>query len=346
MKPRRTTCDRPRGESSSDAASKAARLIAGRFAVAAWSLCAAAGATGLEPAPLHGSRSTQDGGAPLGAAEEWSAADGPARVWALIEARCTPCHAPSGALAASEPRAIRKWPGATTLSAVVETAVVAGDPAESDLFLAIEYDEMPPSDAAQPALSEAEKALVRDWILAGAPLPLPDTLPPHETLAPSVTATPSGPGPAAPPDTLELVGRFHPLVVHFPIALLLAAVPAALLGRLRRGTDSGARAAWCADYCAAIGAAGAVAASALGWCAHEAGAGALHPDLLERHEWSGFAAAFLALAAVGAARAARRGHRFGRFHLPLLIAAAAVVSFAGHIGGMLVWGEDFLPLPF
>lgn len=253
-------------------------------------------------------------------------------VWSLVSTRCAPCHSPQHPSAASEPRALRKWSGATDLEAVIASAVVPGQPEESDLYLAVELDDMPPSDADEAPLTPGEKELLRAWIADGAPLP------------PQAQGADPRPerGPPEPPSDLALIGRFHPLAVHFPLALLLAALPAALWSRVRRAGPWAA----IADYCLALGAAGAVAASALGWCAHEGGAGALEPVLLERHEWTGFASAFLALLTLAASRAARRGRRFGRWHLPLLCLTAAVVSVAGHFGGQLVWGDDFLPLPF
>jgi uncharacterized membrane protein len=290
--------------------------------------------------------------APSGATGQGSPAsqDPAALVSTLVAARCAPCHSPVHPEAGREPRALRKWAGATDLAAVIESAVVPGTPDESNLYLSVEFDEMPPFDSTVAPLTDEEKALIHAWITAGAALPAPVVAELPEPPGAEVPAPPDDPAPEAKkegaprpgPSTLELVGRFHPLAVHFPVALLLAALPAALWARWRRS------AAWamCADYCTALGALGAAVAAALGWCAHEAGAGALHPDLLERHEWSGFAAAGLALASLGAAAAARRGHRLGRWHLPLLFVTAVVVSLAGHFGGMLVWGEDYLPLPF
>lgn len=275
------------------------------------------------------------------------AADEAAFVAALVAERCAPCHSPAHPDAAAEPRALRKWSGAVDLAAVVATAVVPGKPDESDLYLSVELDEMPPSDSAFAPLTEPEKARLAAWITAGAQLgpPPAPTAPvegPSERVATPTEAPASAQRAGAAPSSLELAGRFHPLVVHFPVGLLLAAVPAALLARLRQNGP------WrdIADYCLALGAAGALAGSALGWCAHEAGAGALQPTLLTRHEWSGWVTTGLALAACAAARAARKGRPFGRFHLPLVLATAAAVSAAGHLGGALVWGEDYLPLPF
>ena len=282
--------------------------------------------------------------------------DEAAWVAALVAERCAPCHSPAHPEAARAPRALRKWSGAGDLAAVVATVVQPGAAADSDLYLSVELDEMPPADAPYAPLSADEKARLAAWIDAGAPLPVAEQPAPEQPGAeqPALGPEPAAEAPAAggaaarsagTPSRLELAGRLHPLAVHFPIALLLAALPAALLARLRRSAALQVT----SDYCLALGAAGAVAAAALGWAAHEAGAGALQPELLERHEWSGFAAAGVALAALWAARAARRGRPFGRFHLPLVAAAAAIVSLAGHFGGQLVWGADFLdflPLPF
>ena len=89
---------------------------------------------------------------------------------------------------------------------------------------------------------------------------------------------------------------------------------------------------------------GALAAATAGWCAHEAGQGATQPDLVERHEWSGIAAAFLA---AGTWIALRRGIRSRRV-VAFVLLTAVIVSLAGHWGGVLTWGDDFLPfdLPF
>ena len=269
-------------------------------------------------------------------------------VWTLLSQRCAPCHSPAHPASADQPRALREWSGAHSLAAVVESAVMPGQPEESDLFLLVEFDEMPPEDAPQARLSPAEKSLIKDWIAAGAPLPpaAPGLPTGTDTNTDSTAGAPIlGPGNSKPPTelgVLEAIGRFHPLFVHFPIALLLAALPAAFLGRRR--PDS----AWAAigRYCAILGTAGALIAAALGWCAHEAGAGGRQPALVERHEWSGFIAAGLALAAIYAAREGLRGRPFGRAYLFLLAAAAVAVSLAGHWGAQLVWGTDFLPTPF
>jgi mono/diheme cytochrome c family protein len=47
--------------------------------------------------------------------------------------------------------------------------VIPGRPAESELWLLVEHDEMPPSDSPHGPLTSAEKESIRAWIAAGAP---------------------------------------------------------------------------------------------------------------------------------------------------------------------------------
>jgi len=146
------------------------------------------------------------------------------------------------------------------------------------------------------------------------------------------------------PGGLEaLAGRLHPLVVHFPIALLLAAALAEALGALRGrpGSSPAAR------YCVALGALGALAAAFTGWQRAE-GFAALpgtesHVDI---HRWLAIAATSCALplAVLGWwSRERAPGARAGglaAFRLGLLL-CAVLVSVAAHFGGTLVYGPGF-----
>ncbi len=150
------------------------------------------------------------------------------------------------------------------------------------------------------------------------------------------------PAPAGRPRSfLEALGRFHPAVVHFPLALLLAAGLAELLALLG-GWEPGRRAV---PYLLAVAAPAALLAAGLGlamaattrFAADQAAALALHRA-------AGLATCGLALLALALLRwrdAAGRLRR-GLFLVALLLAGAAV-ALAGHQGGVLVWGADWLP---
>jgi uncharacterized membrane protein len=138
------------------------------------------------------------------------------------------------------------------------------------------------------------------------------------------------------------LGRFHPLLVHFPIALLVAgaglAVGCAL--RARRGLAAPLRAAvspllW-------LGAASAVVAASTGYLL---GSGGGYGGLVyERHQATGIAVAVSAvLAATAATLAARRPSPAARGALAVLLAATVfVLAGAGHLGATLTHGEGYL----
>lgn len=146
-------------------------------------------------------------------------------------------------------------------------------------------------------------------------------------------------GPATGKDEgMLFIGKLHPLLLHFPIALVLAAAAAELLAILTR------RATWRAAAIAnaRAGAAMAVLTAIAGWTLTsapfvEAG------RLLEWHRWLGVSGT---VAAIGAAVASTRlDHRFPRslfVYRASLFAASALIGLAGHLGAALVWGADFL----
>jgi uncharacterized membrane protein len=135
-----------------------------------------------------------------------------------------------------------------------------------------------------------------------------------------------------------LIGKLHPLLVHFPIALVLAAAGAELVG-IYTG-----RANWRGVAVANLRAGAAMAALTLfaGWLLAtapfvEATSG------LAWHRWTAVAAVSVS---IGAALAAPRPDRGTRTALVIyrgaLFVAAALIALAGHLGAALVWGTDFL----
>jgi uncharacterized membrane protein len=145
-------------------------------------------------------------------------------------------------------------------------------------------------------------------------------------------------GPGVLPALARLAGRLHPVVVHFPVALLITAA-AVEVWRTIRGRPGVSPVSMA---CAAIGAAGAALAAGSGWlnAAYER----TGPDsaTLQVHRWLGVgtAAAALLVAALGAG-AARRP-RLAAAYRALLVSAGVAVGVGSHYGGMLVYGEDYL----
>jgi uncharacterized membrane protein len=134
-----------------------------------------------------------------------------------------------------------------------------------------------------------------------------------------------------------MLGQLHPLLVHFPIALVIVAFAAEVLATAR---NSGR---WRAVAVANIrlGAGVAVVAALAGWRLALASNGHT-TSILEWHRWLGVMATGATIAAALAASGAER-----RF-LPALwiyritlFVAASLVAVTGHVGGLMVWGADF-----
>jgi len=138
-----------------------------------------------------------------------------------------------------------------------------------------------------------------------------------------------------------LLGRLHPLVVHFPIALLTVTALVELLHLVRRKpvpSEAG-------TYCLAFGVAGAVVAVCLGTlnAANQAVTGDA-AIALERHQVMGWTSMIVAVSALATGQAARRAHRIRTVaaYVVLVLATSAVVSATGHLGAGLVYGQDYL----
>ena len=148
----------------------------------------------------------------------------------------------------------------------------------------------------------------------------------------------------AEPGAFELLfGRLHPLLVHFPIAFLIAAAAleglAALRGVPRRSPG--------ASLCLAFGVVSAAAVVGSGWlhAANEATGGG---ERLELHRWTGVGALLVGATAWLVGLACRRAPEpvVLRLYRVQVIVAALLVGFAGHLGAALVWGSDWLTEPF
>jgi Planctomycete cytochrome C. len=152
----------------------------------------------------------------------------------------------------------------------------------------------------------------------------------------------------APPDgverapLLQFVGRFHPLSVHLPIAVLFLVALFELAGRSRHFSYllTSVEFLFCVAIC------GAILAAFLGWCL--ARGGGASGQLMTQHMWGGIVVA-TATWICWFLRARINLPRFARFYGCTLIAALGLVSFTGYRGGQLSQGADhlteFMPAP-
>ena len=139
--------------------------------------------------------------------------------------------------------------------------------------------------------------------------------------------------------SLDWVGRFHPVLLHLPIGLLAGAALLECRMRLRRGDPLRPAAAWL-WYAAALGV---TLAAATGWIlAREGGYDA---SLLTTHRLLGVGLALVSVAAAIAHDLWRRGGAtpaWPRGYPVLLLLCLGLLPFAGHFGGSLTHGPDYL----
>lgn len=128
------------------------------------------------------------------------------------------------------------------------------------------------------------------------------------------------------------IGRIHPLIVHLPIGILIIAFVLALLSRSSKRT--GLRAALPLLLLAA--ALSAIASCAAGYLLSLDGG--YDEQLLNTHLWLGIGVAvsstLLYLLTVR--------NKLPRLQLPLFVVLLLLVSAAGHYGGSLTHGDDYL----
>lgn len=213
-------------------------------------------------------------------------------------------------------------------------------PDDSKLWQLLRDNEMPPKGAKAGSLTAEQKSVIRAWIEWGAP-----SGPAAQTSDAIASATDTGTGVTTEGADLPFLehllawlGKFHVLVVHFPIALLVVAASGELWSLYRgiRYPLSAVR------FCVLFAAAGGTAGTIFGWLhAAFSGYAASSSQALALHRWTGTTAGALAVCvAVLSEMDARRGMRSTLFRIVLFL-AALLVSIAGHLGGTLVYGDRY-----
>lgn len=133
------------------------------------------------------------------------------------------------------------------------------------------------------------------------------------------------------PNIQLFLGRFHPLLVHLPIGLLVLLVALEFLARTRRFCGANAS----ANYVLALLVPSALVSAACGWML--AGSGDYNAAALSIHRWLGTATASLC-----ALTALLRWAQWKRAYASCLCLSFAVLSAASHFGGSLTHGSDYL----
>jgi uncharacterized membrane protein len=139
---------------------------------------------------------------------------------------------------------------------------------------------------------------------------------------------------------MALIGRLHPVLVHFPIALIVAAFGCELVSVAMHLRE------WHVAAVAnlRIGAVFAVASAIAGWIFAWSPMVDMSPSL-EWHRWVGACATLAAVGAVLSAHlSADRSSHSTWLYRGALGTAAVLVGVTGHLGGVLVWGAHFFRL--
>jgi len=132
-------------------------------------------------------------------------------------------------------------------------------------------------------------------------------------------------------DLLSALGRLHPLLVHLPVGALVLLAFLELLTRSPRSRHANASAGWMLAFTVPA----TLAAAACGWLL--ARDGGYEENLLSWHRWTGLGVA----AACVAAGLAYRLDLKKLYRLVLVVALALTIG-AGHFGGALTHGSDYL----
>ena len=144
-------------------------------------------------------------------------------------------------------------------------------------------------------------------------------------------------------DTLaQLLGKLHPVMLHFPLVLILLGAAAEYARRSGRAPQLASAASWLLG----LAALSAVIAAGSGWllAAHEH----IRSDqrnVLAWHRWLGVVTAVVSC--VAWLLSIERKPAPALHHTPRLVlamAAAILVLIVGYFGGELVWGRDWFQL--
>jgi uncharacterized membrane protein len=149
------------------------------------------------------------------------------------------------------------------------------------------------------------------------------------------------------PDGLfQTIGRFHPVVLHFPIAWLLLLLMAetvvltGLAGELNRWTMALLIVTMLSFIPAIV--------SGLGLASSHSTASNEFVEQMLLHRNFNIAAGVVLLSAlvVRIKFGQVAGSKTRLVYFALVLAAAGLMGYGSHLGGEMVWGKGFLPVPF
>ena len=132
---------------------------------------------------------------------------------------------------------------------------------------------------------------------------------------------------------LQFIGRFHPLMVHFPIALFLLVPIFEILGRSDRFTHLRLS----VNFVLVLATLGATTAALLGWCLGRSGG--YSGSLITQHMWGGV---FLSIICWLCWLLRTQLREFGVTYAIALVIGVGLVAWTGYRGGQLSLGRNHL----
>ena len=137
----------------------------------------------------------------------------------------------------------------------------------------------------------------------------------------------------------QLVSRFHPVLVHFPIAFLILAAGSEwffLFFKRHQGRTVALVTLW-------IGSISAMLAAVTGWIlASGKRFTGEDADLLFNHRWLGVSVVVVSALTLGAYYLIRQQRAREISYRVLITVLGALVGLTGHFGGALIYGADYL----
>ncbi len=143
---------------------------------------------------------------------------------------------------------------------------------------------------------------------------------------------------------LDWLGKFHLLILHFPIALVVAAALRECWSmwcgyRRPQGSQDVAREE--VGFCIGVAALFSLPVVATGWLHAYGGFGASYPDQLFWHRVFGTISCVVLMMASVACELDAYVHFRTMFARILVFASALFVCLTGHLGGLMAHGPDF-----
>lgn len=154
-------------------------------------------------------------------------------------------------------------------------------------------------------------------------------------------AAPDGQTPFA-QTLLRVFGRTHPILVHFPIALVLVAAMIETARAIARRPGP----ARTSINMLGIGVLAAGLAVWSGWLNGDHENHSSVADTMELHRWVGIGGGVAAFLAFLLGLAGARSRRVLMVFRAVLLISAFAIGFAGHLGGSMVYGKGYLLAPF